>query len=84
MEASGEGLSYQWYGLDGEALTDNTGEIEGSITDTLRIVDAQSGDAGNYGVSVSNVAGLVDSEEVTLTIGMLYVFIWCDDILPFD
>ncbi len=70
MDASGEGLNYQWYGLDGEALTDNTGEIEGSITDTLRIVNAQSGNAGNYGVRVSNVAGSVDSEEVMLTIGM--------------
>ena len=69
MEASGAGLTYQWFGANGEALTDSNGRIEGSTTTTLQIVFAQSGDAGNYSVRVSNLGGSVDSEEAILYIG---------------
>ncbi len=67
--ASGTDLSYQWFGPDGEALADSEGEIEGSTTTTLRIVNAQSDDAGNYRVRVFATGGYVFSNEATLTIG---------------
>ncbi len=35
--ASGRGLSYQWFGPDGEQLSDKPGEIEGSSIATLQI-----------------------------------------------
>ena len=69
MEASGGGLSYQWFGPNGDSLTDSDGGVEGSATVTLQIVVVQSGDAGNYRVVVSSIGGSVGSEEATLTIG---------------
>ncbi|XP_064407688.1 obscurin-like [Halichondria panicea] len=68
VEASGEGLSYQWFGPGGNALTDVDGDIEGSNSSTLQIINAESGDAGDYTVVVTNSAGSVVSDAATLSI----------------
>ncbi len=69
VEASGEGLSYQWFGPGGNALTDVDGDIEGSNSATLQIINVESGDAGDYTVVVTNSAGSVTSDAATLSIG---------------
>ena len=69
VEASGEGLSYQWFGPGGNALTDVDGDIEGSNSSTLQIINVESGDAGDYTVVVTNSAGSVVSDAATLSIG---------------
>ncbi len=69
VEASGEGLSYQWFGPGGEALIDSDGEIEGSTSRTLTVFNAEPGDAGDYTVVVTNSAGSVTSVAATLSIG---------------
>ena len=70
VEASGEGLlSYQWFGPGGDALTDVDGDIEGSNSSTLQIINVESGDAGDYTVVVTNSAGSVISDAATLSIG---------------
>ena len=69
VEASGEGLSYQWFGPGGNALTDVDGDIEGSNSATLQIINIESGDAGDYTVVVTNSAGSVTSDAATLSIG---------------
>ncbi len=84
VEASGEGLSYQWFGPGGDALTDVDGHINGSNSPTLQIINVESGDAGDYTVVVTNNAGSVDSDAATLSIGELctftiqvyYLFVW--------
>jgi hypothetical protein len=53
-------LSYQW--KKGGAA------IAGATSVTYSIASAQSGDAGGYSVSVSNVAGSVNSSAATLTV----------------
>ena len=59
--ASGTGpLSYQWK-KGGSA-------IAGATSATYSIASSQSGDAGNYSVAVSNVAGSVNSSAATLTV----------------
>ena len=65
--ATGEGLSYQWFGPGG-ALSDISGEIDGATTAMLQIFNVQSDDEGNYRVRVTNVGGLVDSDEVILSL----------------
>lgn len=65
--ASGRGLTYQWFGPGGVALSDRAGEIEGAATATLSVLDVQPGDAGSYQVRISNGGGFVDSEVVTLS-----------------
>ena len=65
--ASGEGLSYQWFGPGGVALSDTLGEIVGATTATLQIFNVQSDDLGNYQVRISNIGGSVDSNLVTLS-----------------
>ena len=74
VEASGEGLSYQWFGPGGDALTDVDGDINGSNSPTLQIINVESGDAGDYTVVVTNNAGSVDSDAATLSIGELRTF----------
>ena len=64
---SGEGLSYQWFGPGGVALSDTLGEIVGATTATLQIFNVQSDDLGNYQVRISNIGGSVDSNLVTLS-----------------
>ncbi len=69
VEASGAGLTYQWFGPGGEALIDSDGEIEGSTSQTLTVFNAERGDAGDYTVVVTNSAGSVTSDAATLSIG---------------
>lgn len=52
--------TYQWFF--------NGNSIGGATTSTLNIANAQSGNAGNYFVAVSNAAGTVNSNTVTLTV----------------
>ncbi len=67
--ATGSNLIYQWFGPDGQALTDSDGEIEGSRTSTVQIFNVEPDNAGEYSVQVSNAAGSVTSEEAVLSIG---------------
>ena len=53
-------LSYQWQ--------KNNTAISGATTSTYTIASAQSGDAGNYNVVVSNSAGSITSNTATLTV----------------
>ncbi|XP_064388185.1 CUB and sushi domain-containing protein 2-like [Halichondria panicea] len=69
VEASGAGLTYQWFGPGGVALTDSDGEIEGSTSGTLTVFNAEPGDAGDYTVVVTNSAGSVTSDAASLSIG---------------
>lgn len=52
LGASGGGLTYQWY-KNGSALTDG-GDVSGSLTSTLLISPASSGDVGNYNCVVTD------------------------------
>ncbi len=70
VSASGEGLlSYQWF-FDGTPLNDISEKISGSTTNSLAIIDVQSGDTAlGYTVEVSNSVGVsVTSKTVTLSI----------------
>ncbi len=78
--ASGGGLGYQWFGSDGQALTDSDGEIEGSRTATVQILNVEPDDAGEYSVQVSNAAGSVTSDEAVLLVGecmRMNMSVWC-------
>jgi len=67
VEATGdEPLSYQWKKSD-DNLTDG-GNISGATTATLTISNVQETDAGIYRVEITNTAGSVTSEVVTLTV----------------
>ncbi len=74
VKASGVALTYQWFGPDGEALADRDGEVEGSTTATLLIIDVKSGDAGDYIVVVANILRSVTSVAASLSIGELEPF----------
>lgn len=52
--------SYQWFF--------NSNAIGGATTSTLNIPNAQSGNAGSYFVAVTNGAGTVNSNTVSLTV----------------
>ncbi len=70
--ATGEGLSYQWFGPDVEPLSDSDGAIEGATTPTLRIFNAGPDDAGEYRVRITTaIGGIVDSDIVSLFVGEL-------------
>ena len=66
--ASGERLTYEWFGPDRSSLSDMPGKIVGATTARLQIRNVQSGDIGNYQLRVSNVGGVVNSDVVTLSI----------------
>ena len=67
--ASGEGLTYQWFGPDGAPLVNILGEISGATSATLRILNVQSEDLGNYYVRVfSSAGGSRRSDVVTLSL----------------
>ena len=69
VKASGLALTYQWFGPGGNALTNRDKKVEGSATATLRIINVDSGDAGDYTVVATNSAGSVVSDAATLSIG---------------
>ena len=62
---------YQWY-LNGAMLTDGaTGSgstLSGTASNTLTIVQGQTSDAGNYSVSVTNIAGSASNVTAKLTL----------------
>jgi sugar lactone lactonase YvrE len=61
VTASGRpAVSYQWY-FNGTAIT-------GATNSVYSLLSAQSGNAGNYTVVVSNVMGSVTSNQATLTV----------------
>lgn len=63
--ASGSSPTYQWYKLS----TDSTGSaISGATSSSYGKSSAATGDAGTYYVTVSNSAGTVTSDQVTLTV----------------
>ena len=66
--AFGQGLTYQWLGPAGVALSDQTGKIVGATSASLRILNVQQSDIGDYQVRVSNAGGSVTSNVVALTI----------------
>ncbi len=70
VEASGEGLSYQWFGPDGEPLFNSDGAIEGATTSTLRVINTGPKDAGGYRVRVTSPSGrIIDSDVASLNFG---------------
>ncbi len=74
--ATGEGLSYQWFGPDGEPLSDSDGAIEGATTPSLRITNAGPDDAGDYRVRITTASGgIVDSDIVSLSVGEFIRFV---------
>ena len=76
--ASGEGLTYQWFGPGGVTLSDTSGEIAGATTSTLQVFNIESNDGGSYQVQVSNPGGSVTSDTASLVIGRsTCVLIYC-------
>jgi alpha-tubulin suppressor-like RCC1 family protein len=61
-------LMYRWQ-KDGAALT-NGGRLAGADAATLWITNVQSGDAGNYWVTITNYAGARTSAVATLTVAV--------------
>src|SRR5207245_2262064 len=59
-------FTYQWY-KNGVALSDS-GNVSGSATANLTIVNATGGNAGNYSVTVANTNGTTTSTTNTLTV----------------
>jgi GH25 family lysozyme M1 (1,4-beta-N-acetylmuramidase) len=55
-------LTYQW--------EFNGGNISGATTSSYTVVSAQSTDAGNYSVVITNVAGTVTSANASLTVNI--------------
>ena len=68
--ASGDGLTYQWFGPSGVALVDIPGKIAGATTASLRITNVESGDVGSYHVRVTNAGGSVNSASALLAAGV--------------
>ena len=70
VEASGDGLSYQWQRDNMSLQQDNENKFEGVHTMTLTVNNVQVGDAGTYRCVVTNGAGdNVTSNEANLTVG---------------
>lgn len=65
---SGLPLNYQWR-KDGTNLF-NTDRIFGVNSSTLALTNAQSGDAGNYTVVITNTYGSVTSQVAVLTVSL--------------
>lgn len=59
-------FSYQW--KKGGALLSDGGNVSGATSDTLTLSNLISGDATNYSVVITNIAGSVTSSVATLTI----------------
>jgi hypothetical protein len=59
-------LNYQWQ-LNGSNVTNNT-RISGATANSLTISNVQSGDAGNYVLTVSNGAGVTNTISAALVV----------------
>src|SRR5690606_34698857 len=67
VSASGSGtLTYQWY-KDDVALS-NAGRISGAKSPSLKISEAELGDAGSYKVVVTNNISSVTTTPVTVSV----------------
>ena len=67
VTASGEGpLSYQWY--HGSTPLSDGEKISGATSNQLQISNVESGDAGDYTVTVTGVRGAVTSTAAALTV----------------
>ena len=67
VTASGEGpLTYQWY--HGLTPLSNGGDISGATSNQLQISNVESGDAGDYTVTVTGAGGAVTSSAAMLTV----------------
>ena len=69
VEASGSNLSYQWL--------KNGSEISGANLSSLTIASAETSDAGDYSVRVSNSAGELESQSANLTVELRKVVVDC-------
>ena len=68
VNASGDGLTYQWQ-KDGTNIPNNDTRFSGVSTSALTISNVEANDAGVYKCIVSNGAGdMVTSNEATLTV----------------
>lgn len=63
-------LGYQWRKQSGTDFVDLTdgGSVSGATTDALTLTNVGATDAGTYQVHVSNTAGTVDSDAVTVSV----------------
>lgn len=66
--ATGSELRYQWFGPDGQSLSDQPGDVEGSNTATLIIRNSRLRNAGSYYCIVSNSFGSITSATALLTL----------------
>jgi len=66
VTATGNDLSYQWQKNSGNLA--NGGHFSGVTTSNLTVTAADTGDAGDYRVIVSNNGGSVTSQVATLTV----------------
>ncbi len=62
-------LDYQWK-RNGTALTEGAGRYSGTTTAQLTITGVESGDVGDFTVTVQNTAGSATSEIATLKLGV--------------
>ena len=70
VEASGDGLTYQWQKNNMSLQPTNDNKFEGVFTMTLTVNDVQSEDMVIYRCVVSNVTGNnITSNEATLIVG---------------
>jgi hypothetical protein len=68
VAASGSPVpTYQWY-YAGSSLTNVINQISGATTNTLSLTNVQSGNAGNYTVTVTNSVGSSTSNAAQLTV----------------
>lgn len=64
VEATGEGLAYQWYKGKGTART----LIQGATAASYTIAAATMGDAGSYSVEIKNTVGAVNSDFANVSV----------------
>ena len=76
VTATGGSLFYNWFMspsitplTNGPSGTGST--ISGATSSNLVITSVQSGDAGTYSVTITNLAGSTNSDPATLTVGVL-------------
>lgn len=67
LVAGSQPLTYQWY-FNNNALT-NDAHFSGATSNPLTIANAQTNDAGNYWLVVSNAAGVSTSTVATVQVG---------------
>jgi hypothetical protein len=69
VAAIGNGLAYQWF-FNGMPLTDG-GQISGSTSPTLSILDVQSTNVGVYTVDITNLISATNSQPASLTLASI-------------